>query len=287
MLEAAVSWQTIVSEVEALRPDLHHRSREYKHLILAAAEKRPLSPHQVNQLAHHLNLKLYPKPSNLPEDWKYFLCKSYLAQRYRHPSDSREYVVVMPPSSIGYRPYVIHRTRIGYADPRWFYEVVPQLEKIIKDPTVGDLFSRKFNRTLNSLCENAPGGMTMGQVQAINLFFEQYVPGVTGLCPVCFKVSLPRGGAGKRWRYRHNEDYEVRISAAKPDADHACQQRVYVSHTEVSDENKRVHARWDEKTGTISFDPEMRQETTHIPWEAYDFDKFSFKMPGCQCKKKF
>jgi hypothetical protein len=286
MVQISCSWASVISQAKEKYPHLDRRSFKYKQLVIAMAEKHDLSIKDVQELGIHLGLKLYPWPAGIPKNWRYLLCKSYLSQKYIS-SDSFEYLTVVPPDRIGRLPYVIHRTSHGYADARWFYEIVPQLEKILKDPTVGNPFSGHFNSILNSLCNNTGNGieMTIGQVHAINLFFDKYVPGID-LCSTCFKVSLPRSGAGERWICRENEEFEVRLSAAKPKARFPVQQTEYISHSEVDDNGKKLYALWDEKKCAVSFDRKMEQEATHIPWDIYDFNKFSLRMPGCKCKKK-
>lgn len=187
------------------------------------------------------------------------------------------------PKNYGHLPYLIHRTSVGYADITWFKEVIPELEKIIKDPTIGYSFSRKFNAAVNQLFDK---GMKPGQVQALNLFFGKYVPGIEGVCTTCYKVTLPMSGAGEKWTNRKDERYEVRLSAAKPQSSHPGQQIEYVSHTELDGRNEEIFATWNKKKGVAGFDKKMDQEDTHIPWDVYDFNKFSVGMPLCRCRKK-
>jgi len=172
---------------------------------------------------------------------------------------------------------VIHREDGGYADASWFYEVVPELEALVADPGIGHLFGKRFNRTMNEIGS--------GKLKLSTIFFEKYVPGIDGISMTCFKVSLPRKGAGERWVSRNNPAYEVRLSVAKPQGQDG--QRVeYVSHTELDEEGQPIFATWNPNSSAKGFDQLMTQEYTHIPWEQYDFQKFSLNMPLCQCRNQ-
>ena len=281
----------IIKIVQCNYPDVSPRSAKFITLVAIEADKHDIPDHQVAQLALQMGLKMYPRPKNVPETWKVKLCKNYLAQRYENPGDPFEYVVVLPGSSIGRLPYVIHRTPVGYADPTWFLEIVPQLQKILKDPTLGHPFTRRFNKSVNEILEKQPRGILPGQIKALTLFFEQYiplgyVPQIEGVCGSCFKISLPDGGAGEKWTHRSDETYEVRLSAAKANPLPG-QQTPYVTHREVSKNKTILHAFWnttDKKVGPPS--PSNRPEGVHIPWEDYDYNKFCVDMPVCTCVKK-
>lgn len=288
MVQTITSWKTILSRVMRDYPDLSPRSYKFKTLAALIAEEHDVSSSQATELALNLGLKWYPRPKNLPESWKLILCKLYLSQRYLNPNDPMEFVVVKPPNAFGGLPHLLHRTSQGFVDASWFYEVVPQLERFMKDPAIGRVFSEKFNENVNKRLEKERQGqgMTMGQIQTINLFFNKFVPGLECICPTCFKVSLPRSGAGERWTHRSNEDYEIRLSARKPEGQEG-QQVEYVSHREF-DQNKKklIYATWNKNQKMQGFSDEMAQKDTHIPWEIYDFNKFTFGMPLCNCKNK-
>lgn len=283
MLQNTLSWHTLIARVKKEHTDIKPFSFKFKQLIIAAAEKEDLSKQQVNEVGLWLGLKLYPIPLGVPDTWKYKLCKTYLSQRYTNPLDSTEYLVVKP-GCPGYQPYIIHRTIDGYADARWFYEVCPQLALIVKNSSIGFPFGKKFNEAVHMMFQEK--GMTPGQVQAINFFFEKYVPGIEGICTTCYKVQLPKSGAGECWLYRDDKAYEVRLSAAKPQASYPSQQREYVSQKILDEKKEPIHALWDANKCEIRYDQDMVQAATHIPWEIYDFNKFNIGMPKCKCKVK-
>lgn len=287
MVATITSSQTVLAMLQKEYPSVSIRSIKFKRLAARLAAEHDLSSYYVTQLAMSLGLKWYPRPKNLPENWKLILCKSFLSQRYVNPIDPEESIVVKPPCNFGAMPHLIHRTSHGLADAAWFYEIVPQLEQFLKDPTTGHVFSKTFNKNLNEKLENDRKGlgMTIGQVQAINLFFDKYVPELEGICTTCFRVSLPKSGAGERWTHRSNERYEIRLSAAKLNGREG-QQVEYVSHTEVNHEQKLIFAAWNKKQKAANFSDEMAQKNTHIPWDVYDFNKFKIGMPLCNCLKK-
>jgi hypothetical protein len=265
------------------------RSFKFKHLVASEIENNLLSSNHVKYLANQLNIKLYPRPLGLPEEWPVTLCKSFLSQKYINPLDTSEWLVVLRPDAYGKLPYIIHRTSIGFADARWFYEVVPQLASIVKDPSFGRPFSMSFNENINKMfaSERNGKGMTTGQIQAINLFFQKYVPGVESICTTCFKVMLPRSGAGERWLHeaQNGEKYEVRLSAAKP-MGQTGQRREYISQTIIDKNQAFTYALWDPKKCNVEYSDDMKQEGTHIPWTIYDYSKFNIGMPICRCKQK-
>ncbi len=270
------------------------RSRSHKFKVIAAkiAEENDLGSGQVTELALGLGIKWYQRPKNVPDTWKLILCKSHLSQRYINPTDSAEHVTVKPPDSPGDLPYIIHRTVAGFADPRWFCDVIPNLDNLLKtvlsDPKIRHPLNEDFNLLINQYfaSERNGQGMTTGQVQALNLFFEKHVPGLEGICTTCFRVSLPLRGAGERWTHRSNEKYEVRLSAAKPLARFSCQQTEYVTHRELNQKGEQIFATWDSKNEVVGTDSDNTLPTTHIPWTAYDFNKFQIGMPICTCLKK-
>lgn len=161
------------------------------------------------------------------------------------------------------------------------------MNSIIKDPTLGEPFSRQFNEKINQkmASQHNDKGWTPGQIQAFNLFFEKYVPGLEGICFSCFKVMLPRSGSGERWLHQDSSgaEYEVRLSAAKS-LGFPSQQSEYVSQT-ITDINKaRKFAMWDTKKCEVVYSNSMKQGPTHIPWPIYDYNKFILDMPICKCK---
>ncbi len=291
MIQKVYSWQDVIAKVKEEHPGVNQSSFKFKHLLATEAEIHNLSWNLTNQLAHYVGIKLYPRPNGLPETWPITLCKSYLAQKYINPLDPSEWLVVMHPDALGCLPYLIHRTPLGFADARWFYEIVPELANIVKDPTIGHPFSMTFNEAVNQkfASQRNGRGMTPGQIQTINLFFQQYVPGLEGVCSTCFKVMLPMSGAGERWIHngQNEKTYEVRLSAAKPMGKNA-QRTEYVSQT-IIDQNQnpaRKYALWDTKNCRVGYTNNMKQEATHIPWEIYDYNKFNVDMPICLCKQE-
>lgn len=287
MVKSLHNWRLILESVQNDYPEVPSCSNKYKIIAARLAELHDLPPKQIVELALALGLKLYPRPNNLPESWKLVLCKSYLAQKYINPEDDAEFVVVKSPNKLGELPWVIHRTLQGFADAGWFYEVIPQLESILRDSSIGSLFSKSFNQAVNRLFDSQVNGrgMTLGQIQAFNLFFNKHVSGIEGICTRCFKVSLPRAGAGERWTHRSNEEYEVRLSAAKPEG-RAGQKIEYVSHAELAQDKTSIFATWNKEKRIKGFHDDMRQHDTHIPWDVYDYDKFKIGMPVCKCMKK-
>ena len=255
-------------------------------MSLKQARTRDLPCESIKMLADYLNIRIYPRAKGIPT-WGTTICKSFLAQKYTHPSDPSEWMVVVSPDSIGRLPYVIHRTPLGFADARWFYEIVLKLAKIIQDPKIGHPFSRKFNDHVNKTvaAQNFNAKMTVGQVRTISLFMK-YVPGLT-LCTTCFEVMLPRGGAGERWVHRGGDgtEVEVRLSAAKP-LGLPGQTTEYVSHTITDYNNEARYALWDKSACAVQYTDKMDQEATHIPWEVYDYNKFSMGVHVCKCKHK-
>lgn len=295
MPQTAHTWRSIINDVKRAYSSVNPQSFKFKQLVIAQSENLTLFPQDIVDLGLHLGMKLFPRPKGIGQDWKYSLCKSYLSQRYTNPKNPCEYTVVVPPGNKGSLPYVIHRSGQGYADARWFLEVIPELATIISDPAVGRPFSMNFNSELNKFFEtrNHGKGMTPGQIQALNLFFEKYVPGIEGICTSCFKVSLPISGAGERWTLRSDDRYEVRLSAAKPNGK-SRQQSEYVSHAEVDQNQELLYALWDPAQCQVRYGHkivggqknEQNIIDSHIPWKVYDFDKLSIGMPRCQCKNK-
>lgn len=196
----------------------------------------------------------------------------------------------MHPDAFGQNPYIIYCTAGGFADVRWFYEVIPELANIVKDPTIGKPFSMRFNESVNQLfaSKNNGRGMSAGQIHAFNLFFQKYVPQLEGVCGSCFRVMLPRSGAGERWRHeaQGGEKFEIRLSAAKP-MGLPGQTVEYVSQTITDQNQKNRYALWDVKVNGMQYTDNMKQEATHIPWTIYDYQKFSLDMPICLCKARF
>ena len=299
MIQTIGNWLDVIGAVKKENPRVNPVSYQYKHLITAEAEsKHPdgrkkynLSRDSVVNLATYLGIRLFSQPTGIPTTWPMSLCKKYLTQKYINPADITEWVVVKQADAWGGLPYVIHRTPHGFADARWFYEVAPQLYDIAKDPTLGIVFSGKFNETVNKkfISQNNFKGMTPGQIQTINLFFDKYVPSLEGLCSTCFKVSLPRSGAGERWvrEEANGMIYEVRLSAAKPTGQKG--QRIeYVSQTIIDqNQDKNYFALWDPIKSSFEYTNNMKQEYTHIPWSTYDYNKFNVNMPLCLCKGKY
>lgn len=276
----------IITQVRRDYPSLSPLSEQFMRLIAKRAELHELSSSQVTELAVQIGLKWYPRPKNVPESWKLVICKDYLAQRYNNPDDPYEYIVVVRSDMRGGRPYIVHRTPEGYADVKWFYEVFPQLDKLLKDPAMGRPFSMSFNQIVNGWFRDAGKEMRPGHVQALNLFFEKYVPGIKGICSTCFMVSLPRSGAGIRYTHRENEVNEIRLSAAKPAARFLSQRVEYVTHTELTQDGNVIYITWDNLQGVAGSSPTIKQSDTHIPWEVYDFNQCSIGMPTCKCPKK-
>lgn len=294
MVQTIRCWNEVLAQVKSDYPHISPRIHKYKLIIAKLAEEADLSSNQTTQLALHIGLKWYPRPKNVPESWKLLICKDHLSQKYLNPLDLREYVSIKLPKALGGLPYILHRTSQGYADAQWFYEMVPELEMLLKDPTISHPFSELFNLTVNRLFENRRNGlgMTVGQLQAINLFFEKHVPGLDGICTTCFKISLPKSGAGERFVHRQNDFYEVRLSAAKPNARFPNQRIEYVTHREVDLASEisnptAIYSTWNKKKKSMGFDKNVQQEDSHIPWNIYDFKKFEIGMPICKCMKKF
>lgn len=270
-----------MKQLEQEHADVSPYSHKFKILMALESEKHDLPEAQIKEMILSFERVLSRKPKNIPDNWKLKWCKFYLAPRYENPNDSMEYIVTIPHDDRGFLPYIIHHTRGGFADARWFYEIVPQLEQILRDKSLGRPFSFKFNEAINQMFGDQ---MTRGQVQAINVFFGKFVPGIEGVCSTCYKVSLPDSGSGEKWTYRRKNKYEIRLSAAKPNGK-AGQKVEYVSHTELDSEGNLIFATWDKEKSEKGFDYFMRQKNTHIPWEVYDFDKFSLRMPLCTCRK--
>ncbi|MBA2367987.1 MAG: hypothetical protein H0V82_03065 [Candidatus Protochlamydia sp.] len=280
MLKTANTYMDVLEIVAKNYPHVPKNSFKFKQIVASISENSFLSKNGIYNLAMNIGLRFYQKPIGIPETWDLKICKKFLAQKYINPSDSYEYVVVLPPDRIGFCPYVIHRTLNGWGDVRWFSEVLPQLDNILKMKHIP--FSLQFNKEVNKE-KKYPG-----QIQALNLFFEKYVPGLEGICASCFQVMLPKSGSGERWLHTdtNKKIYEVRLSAAKPLASYAEQRREYVSQT-ITEKNEPIYAMWDPQKSQVDYTAVMEQGFTHIPWEIYDFEKFSLGMPLCQCKKNF
>lgn len=193
----------VIRKLKQERPDLNHYSHLFKVSAARISEELNLPASQLINLALHLGVRWFPKPVNIPDTWKIVLCKKFLSQRYNNPTNPEEYVVIKSPNSYGGLPYIIHKTSEGYAENRWFTEVIPNLNELLAQ-AFSDCkypYTEDFNTTVNQFFENAQNGkgMTVGQVAAFNLFFDKYVPGLEGICTNCFRVSLPNSGAGERW----------------------------------------------------------------------------------------
>ncbi len=275
-------WIEILRRVKRENPGLDPLSHKFKIVIAEACELVDLPTRQVKEMMLNFGHYFCRTPPGIPDHWNLVWCKSFLSPKYCNPDDPYEYVTVVPEVRRGHLPYVIHHSSQGFADRRWFLEIIPQLETILKDPTIGKPFSFKFNEAINALFGDK---MTPGQVAALNIFFGKFVPGVEGICTKCYYVTLPRSGSGESWRNRENPDFEVRLSAAKPNGREG-QRYKYVSHTEVDQSGNESYATWNPITLQAGFDPDMVQRNTHIPWEVYDFEKFSFRMPRCRCDRK-
>lgn len=272
--------EAILSQVKKNHPDVSVSTYKFKHLAAAFAEKCSLPQTESLYLASSLGLKLYPRPQGIPETWITTLCKSFLSQKYINPVNPLEYTIVMPPDSFGRLPYVLQHTPGGWADARWFLEIIPELQKIINDNAAHRPFSVAFNHAFNA------NKSTPGQIRALNLFFEKYVPGVEGICATCYQVSLPKSGAGERWHQIYNgNEYEVRLSAAKTYG-HVEQKTEYISQTIIDQNKQSVFAMWDPQRCNVQYTNNMKQGPTHIPWDIYDYNKFNIRMPGCQCKNQ-
>lgn len=286
MLQTILSSEGIISKIKKNYPDVSPNSLKFKHLAAAFAETLNLNNQAVSELAITLGLKWYPRPQGIPNNWEAKLCKSYFAQKYVNPMDFLEYLIVVPPNFRGNSPYILHRTSTGWADARWFYEVIPQLETLIKDPTIGLPFKVKFNEAVNQvLAKSQSGKVTPGQIQAINLFFEKYVPSLEGICSTCYNVMLPKSGAGERWlKQIDGTSYEIRLSAAKPQGEPG-QRAEYVSQTIIDESGDYMYAMWNSANCKVEYTDIMKQGPTHIPWEIYDYNKFNIGIPPCLCKK--
>lgn len=281
MEKTILTWRSVLKYTKNLYPEYSPESYKFKRILLDNAEKLGLSGDEAQKLALNLGFKLYPKPAGIPGNWTSVFCKHFVAQKYINPEDPKEYVVIKPPEYRGGIPYVIHRTPQGFSDERWFLKVLPELENIIGDLKTMQPFSGKFNERVNQLFGQK--GMAPGQVEALTLFFEKYVPGLQ-LCTTCFKVTLPRYGAGERWVYRKNEIYEIRLSAAKPNGLPG-QTVEYVTQTALDSQMNIIYAMWDADQSKPAYTPILKQEATHIPWSLWDRDKFSVGLPPCTCKR--
>ncbi|MBA2367390.1 MAG: hypothetical protein H0V82_00005 [Candidatus Protochlamydia sp.] len=288
-MKPTLNWKDVIEKVKINHPHIKKNTFKYKHLIAEEAEYHNLPKLAVQNLALYLGIKLFPQPQGIPTSWPTYLCKKFLGQKYVNPLNSMEWVIVKQSCPMGKEPYIIHRTIDGFADNRWFYEIVPQLFEISNAPNLGIAFSSNFNEAMNKkfATQNKERQMTLGQVQAINLFFDKYVPSLEGVCSRCFQVTLPKRGAGERWLQENNgKTYEIRLSAAKPLGKNG-QRTEYVSQTIIDEEKCELHALWDPNKSIVEYTYNMRQEFTHIPWSIYDYDKFNVKMPICICKGDF
>jgi hypothetical protein len=282
----ATGFADIVQAIKKEHPGLSPNSCKFIRLVAIEAEKYDFSEQQVTEFALRMGLKMFTRPKNVPASWKMTLCESYyIAQRYTNPDNRFEYIMVIP-NYIGSLPSVVHRTPQGYVDPDWFYKIVPELEKIVNDPTLGRPFSERFNMTVNQLFEGKRNGkgMTPEQVKIINLFFGKNVPDLDGICSNCFKVMLPNSGAGERWVHRSNEKCGVRVMAGNPDSKHESQRGPYVSHTEPDRHGQSLYAFWHESQ-KVAMTGNRKFPDVHIPCNLYDYKTFSIKMPPCTCRE--
>ncbi len=278
MPQTICTWGNIVKEVKQIYPEIEIHSDKFKQLTASLAEKYGLVTEQSLFLASSLGIKFFPRPLGIPETWVSTLCKSFMSQKYTNPENPLEYAIVTQPDALGKLLSVIQRTPSGWADARWFFEIIPELNTIINNPKAPRPFSEAFNNIINS------NKLNPWQVHALNLFFEKYVPGIEGICPTCYQIQLPRSGAGERWLNRSNgHEYEVRLSAAKTYG-YPEQRREYVSQTIVNPTGEALFAMWDPLKCKVEYTDNMRQGFTHIPWEIYDYNKFSISMPLCKCK---
>lgn len=289
------------------RLGIHPKQGKYCHLVLQEAEKEQLSEWEVRKLANHLGIRWFPPPY-FAGTWLPSLCKIYLSVKYTNPKEPQEFIVLFSANTCKFGgKIVIHHTPNGYLDKSWFTEFVPDLDQMANNFQMaagrivdrGGSFSKQTSQQLRrefSAHINDPinsrysGGMSMDQIRATNAFFFKYLPDVDGLCTRCFKLSLPRTGAGVRWFAPSNNFCEVRLSEPKI-FEHEGQRRLYLTHNYTYNEQV-LHVKWkgifnDTPTLTTT----LKQQETHIPWELYDYEHLVASLPEhqghkflvCQC----
>lgn len=257
--------EEILDKTRKEYPNIDPRSRKFQIKAIDIAERENTSSKTLRDLAIHFGIHLFEKPKNIPDGWKSTICKSYLAEKYYPESNVNEYVIVKSERR-GFNPYLIYRKNGVFVDALWFYEVIPQLEKLLEyiSSKGWKPFSANFNEYINDFFDSLPQkGLKIGQVDALNKFFEKYVPEIEGICTTCYKLSLPNIGAGQKWVLKEDEDYEIRLSAAKKSGLPG-QKVEYVSFRAPAQENMKVY---DKNEKFVAID---RGEVVFATWDCWD-----------------
>lgn len=291
----------------------------YRHFIRTFAEQYQLRDRrELEDLASHIDIKWFPPDSSIPHSYVPSICFRYNGIKYTNPEDPKDFTVFVSCYRTFKGDYVMKHTRYGYQDISYFVHFVPLLadiseeyRKAVASANLSDkILPKKKDAILRNLQEqfiNSPlnkahkEGMCLTKHEVIHRFFNQYVPGIDGICPKCFKLFLPKEGFGTRWEFRdtqHETSFqEVRLSVPKINSSHDSHKVLYITHMLTTDRDKifrvafnGIHyvPRTDSKGEVIEsqivhkqlqnqeFDllldsPKMaREPSVHIPYDIYN-----------------
>lgn len=234
----------------------------YRRFIRVYAEQYRLDERELKKLADHLDIKWFPPDSSIPHSYVPSICFEYDGIKYTNPDDSQEFTLFCSSKSIFGVECVLKHTKNGYQDPSYFTHFVPLLADVWsnyqnalkpvsfsaqtplkkRDDILRNLQERYINSPLNREYKN---GMSLTKHQVIHLFFNQYLPGIEGICPICFKLSLPLKGFGASWESRKEQHSEViyqeiRLSVPKLNSSYDSHKILYVTH-ELRSFNDTLH----------------------------------------------
>jgi hypothetical protein len=220
-------------------------------------EEYQLSERELKKLAKHLQIEWIERDCSIPQTFIPSISLEHEGIKYTNPTDPKEFTIFCSSKSAFGARCVLKHTKNGYQDPSYFTHFVPSLaivksnyqealkpitQKVErlpaqkKDEIIRNIAQQHINSPLNREYKN--NGMKLTELQIIHLFFNLYMPGIDGICPKCFKLSLPIEGFGARWLSQDNN--EIRLSIPKINSRYDAHKVLYATHT-FKRNGKKLH----------------------------------------------
>lgn len=195
--------------------------KAYCHYIQTFLKQYWLEERELKILASQLGIYWFPRDITIPYSHIASISFDYEGTKYTNPEDKQEFTIFCSDRSIIGVDCVLKHTRNGFQDSSYFTHFVPLLADVwsnyqgaLKSISFSNETPKKRDDILRSLQEryiNSPlnreykNGMCLTKHQMIHLFFNQYLPGIKGICSQCFNLSLPREGFGARWKSKEKK----------------------------------------------------------------------------------
>lgn len=263
-------------------------SEQFRFLVIEESENYYLNIHQVKWLADKLNIP-YEK---IPEQYSAWIpgFSNYLTCiKYTNPSDPREYILQAQARNKLGSLELLHRDP---SNPKVFSSVVFQKiipyftedldalrnnlhQKVKQDhPAIqtydldkqGAIIRGAFGEVVCKTVNKSHPSIDPFTIRVIHAFFDIGIPEIDGMCPKCYRVSMPKSGFGIRYKSSLNDGlyYEVRLSSEKL-CGYPQQSEIYITNT-LNMHGQIRYVKWTESNDNFNLTQMIDEEITHIPY---------------------